>query len=64
MVEKETVELFLNKLVRIERIIGGQRDFSRGKLIKVTDTDLVLNFNGDLQAYSLDSIISIREVDG
>ena len=70
MVDKKTGNLFFNKNVILERIVIVKENgivaekiwVSKGHVERVTDTDLVLKFNGTLQALALDSIRSIREV--
>ena len=62
MVDKETARLFIGKNIQIERLISGRAIFSKGTLTQVGETDILLNFNESLQAYSLDYILSIREV--
>ena len=59
---RDTAIFFLNKFVRIERKISDKSEFSKGLVVDVTDSDLVLKFNTMIQAYSLESILSIREI--
>lgn len=68
--DKKTCGAFIGKHVGIERVvvINGNDNFSeriffsKGLLLSVTDTDVLIEFNSELQAFALDSIKSIREV--
>jgi len=60
--EQETIKYFLNKFVRIEREINDKTEFSKGFVVNVTESDIVLKFNNMTQVYSLNSILSIREI--
>ena len=60
--EKEVVELFLNKKVVFRYCSTDNKIFENvGFLKKVTDTSIVVDFFGQLQAYSLVSITFMRE---
>ena len=61
MVAKSTANLFVGKNVSIERVSAGTQIFSKGTLTEVLEHDLILKHNGFIQAYSLVSIMSIRE---
>ncbi len=62
MVERETAKAYLDKAVGLETIVNGKTCFFRGKVKKVSKKDLVLEFQGLLQAYTLESITKIREL--
>ena len=61
MIEREIAERFLNNIVGVVRFDNGKQLFCRGKLIKVTDLCIVVEYFGSEQAISLDSIQNIRE---
>lgn len=60
VVTKQIALRFLNQDVSIERIIDYQPFYSKGKIVEVTDVEIVLEFNGSCQVYDLASISSIR----
>ena len=65
MIEKETVERFLNKTILFSW--SGNNDrviFSTGFLKMVTSDSIIIDFRGQEQVYSLDSLKSIRELKG
>jgi hypothetical protein len=61
MIEREMCEMFLGKRVALLFRDTGKDILRRGKLLKVTDSTVLLDFNGVLQAYAIESIIHIRE---
>ena len=61
MIEKEMADFFLNKEVVIIRNDNGRQMFSRGIMTKVTESSLLIDFNGSISAFSLASIEHIRE---
>lgn len=63
MLEKEQLEQLLDKEVRFQWQDAGKQTFSKGTLIKVTDTSITILYNGKIQLYSLNSLITMREVD-
>lgn len=61
MVEKEIVDLFLNKKIVFKWSINNKTFESVGFLKKVSSTSIIIEFRNKLQVYSLASIITIRE---
>jgi len=61
MIEKEIIELFLNKKIVFIWKSGDKTYTSSGFLKRVTDSSIVIEFYNKPQTYSLDSIITVRE---
>lgn len=61
MIDRDTVELFLDKRIIFAWVNQDKRIFSSGVLKKVNANSMIIDFHGKTQAYSLESIISIRE---
>lgn len=62
MIEREVAERFLNKTCGIVRNDNGKQVFSRGLITEVTNSCLILEFQGSQQAIALSAIENIREV--
>lgn len=62
MIEREVAARFLNKIVGVVRNDNGTSMFSRGKIIEVTDTCIILEFYGKEQAIALAAIENLREI--
>lgn len=63
MIERKVAKRFLNKYVGVVRFDDGHNFYSKGTITEVTETSIVLEFNGSIQAISLDSIKNIREIE-
>lgn len=63
MMDRETALLFKGKDVGIVRDEGGQTIFSKGTIIDVTQTCVLLLYKGNVQAISLNALNNIREMD-
>jgi len=63
MIDKESIEQFLDKEVSFSWLLNDKTVISKGKIIKVTDRTVTVMHKDQLQVYSLDSLISIREYD-
>jgi len=61
MVEKETARLYVGLMVLLV-FSDNQKDICRRGIVEsVSNGDLILLYNGERQAYSLNRIISLRE---
>ena len=64
MMEREVVERFLNKYIGVVRSDNGTDFFSKGKFVEITKESIIIEFRGQIQAISINSIINIREIEG
>ena len=62
MIDSKTAKLFVGKFCQFVREENGRSIPFKGLLINVTDSDIIVKFNGQLQTYSLESLEHIREV--
>lgn len=62
MVDSEIAERFIDRMIGIVYEDSGSNIFRRGLCKDVTKTTLLLEFENELQAYTLKHILSIREV--
>jgi len=63
MIDKNFVEQFLDKEVSFTWLLNDKTVISKGKIIKVSSKAVTIMYKEQLQVYSLDSLISIREYD-
>ena len=58
--EREVAEMFLGKFCGIVRLDNGRDFFCRGRITKITEQSIILEFEGKIQAIAIDSVKNIR----